>query len=172
MSYIKISDPNIIDLAAWHQVVNVVNQLTDTVNAVSNNTNITGNPDWNATYSHQFDFGSQNITFGRRFIKQGDLTTASESTNHKLLFGSITFASNVGASSFGGTPIVTATVLSGNTGSGVTQPSDANEDAIVTVYNVSGTGFSFRIYKPSGLWNATANLGTQLYMNWIAIGPK
>lgn len=167
MSYIKISDPNIIDLAAWHQVINVVNQLNDTVNALSNNTNITGTPDWNANdFSHQYDSGSQNIVFGRAKLTQG---TTSESTSHKLLYGYITFANaGTGVSSFGGTPIVTANLLSGNTGSTTTY-SEANDDAVVSVYNVSGTGFNYRVYRPA-LWNTTA--GTSLYINWIAVGPK
>ena len=37
MAYIKISDPNIIDLSAWHQVINVVNQHSDSITAITNN---------------------------------------------------------------------------------------------------------------------------------------
>jgi hypothetical protein len=166
MSYIKISDPNIIDLAAWHQVINVVNQLNDTVNALSNNTNITGTPNWNADdLTHQYDAGSQNILFGKTKLVQG---TTLESTSHKLLYGYVTFASIAGVSSFAGAPIVTANILCGNTGSTTTY-SEANDDAVVSVYNVSGTGFNYRVYRPA-LWNTTPL--TPLYVCWIAIGPK
>ena len=37
MSYVKISDPAVIDLAAWHQVISVVNQHSDTITAITNN---------------------------------------------------------------------------------------------------------------------------------------
>ena len=49
MPYVKISDPNIIDLAAWHQVINVINQHSDTLSAITNNFGIQGTTvtDWN-----------------------------------------------------------------------------------------------------------------------------
>ena len=42
MAYVKISDPNIIDIAAWQQMVNVVNQHTDSITAITNNFNGVG----------------------------------------------------------------------------------------------------------------------------------
>ena len=37
MPYVKISDPSIIDLAAWHNVITVVNQHDDLLTAITNN---------------------------------------------------------------------------------------------------------------------------------------
>jgi hypothetical protein len=69
MPYIKISDPNIIDLSSWHQVINVVNQHSDSITAITNNFGAqgTGTTDWDssADYAHEFDAGSQKIIYGR-----------------------------------------------------------------------------------------------------------
>jgi hypothetical protein len=164
MGYIKISDPNIIDLGAWHQVINVVNQHSDTLNSLTNNFGKT-NPttvDYNAeAYSHLFDSGSQMIVYGRDKIS----TTSSHSGNvyYKVLQVA---GGSTGVPAFSSTPVVIATINDGNTTVGGVFTS-SNDDAIVSVYNVSTSGFSWRVYRASNV----AITGS-FYINWIAIGPR
>ena len=75
MPYVKISDPNIIDLAAWNQLINVVNQHSDSINSITNNfgTTGTGSIDWNADNAYaarEFTAGSEKIVYGRIKIIQ------------------------------------------------------------------------------------------------------
>ena len=157
MPYIKISDPSVIDIAAWHQVINVVNQHSDSINALTNNFGVAkAVPDYSAeNYSYQYDPGSQKIIYGRAKI-----TPTQAENNGTEWYGTITFSDD-----FGATPIVTATSYSGNTSNAV---STANDDVIVSVYNVSSTGFKYRIFR-SGTTKLPA--GT-VYINWIAVGPQ
>lgn len=161
MSYIKISDPNIIDLAAWHQVINVVNQHSDSITAITNNFGTASVVDWTSiSLSHQFDPGSQNIIFGRA------TSTSADTPSNNIYYNTVNFAdATTGASSFAAAPVVNATVYSGNTQGSV---SASNDDIAISVYNVSATSFSYRLYRTG---TTKAITGT-VYVNWIAIGPK
>ena len=73
MPYVKISDPNTIDLASWQQVVNVVNQHSDSISAITNNFGAQ-NPtqsEWNTTedFAYEYDPNSQKIIFGRTALE-------------------------------------------------------------------------------------------------------
>ena len=155
MPYIKISDPLVIDISAWHQVVNVVNQHSDTLNVLTNSTGVvSGTTNFNAEeLTHQFDMASQKIMYGRAKI-----TSDQAGNNGTLWYGEVTFT-------FRTTPIVTATAFSGNTSGAV---SASNDDVIVSVYNVSASGFKYRVYRAG---STKAPTGT-VYINWIAIGQQ
>lgn len=178
MGYIKISDPNIIDLGAWHQVINVVNQHSDSLNSLTNNFGKT-NPsstDYNAeAFSHAFDSGSQQILYGRSKITT--VAPASPSSNG-VYYVTVTMAGGAtGVPVFSSPPVVTATINDGNTSGGTFTSS--NDDAIVSVYNVTTSTFAWRVFRPkiytysAGALSSTTNpiTGT-FYINWTAIGPR
>ena len=84
MGYIKISDPNIIDLGAWHQVINVVNQHSDTLNTLTDNFGATNTTTPSADYSaaqtrHLFDSASQMVLYGRDYFDVSSKTGTSTS---------------------------------------------------------------------------------------------
>jgi hypothetical protein len=163
MAYVKISDPSIIDLAAWHQVINVVNQHSDSLNNLTNNFGSAGTVDWSSvSFSHQFDSGSQAILFGRATSYHSDTATSNIYTN------TVTFANaTTGANAFSSIPVVTATCSAG------TSFSTSNSDIVISLYNITSTGFSYRLYRP-GTTKTLDGSGSNasLYVNWIAIGPR
>jgi hypothetical protein len=172
MAYIKISDPNVIDLAAWQQVINVVNQHSDSITSITNNfgTQGTGQTDWNGTsdLSHEYDPGSQKIIYGKNKIDTTTAATFNSDDNKKhIYYGQVVFADPVsGATSFNASPIITATVQL----SGAVTTSDAN--AIVTVTAVTESGFTYRVMNALSKQTAGVPLTGYFYINWMAIGPK
>lgn len=171
MPYVKISDPSIIDLAAWHNVITVVNQHDDLLTAITNNYGAGGTPDWTAlTYSHQYDPGSQSIIFGRAQITPSDVDHNSDSS---VYWGVVSFAdSTSGAGSFAAIPIVTATVYAGNTTGA--DYSSVNDDIVISVYNIKQNQFNFRLHRanPTTNDNTSLTIAETVNINWIAIGPK
>jgi hypothetical protein len=166
VSYIKISDPSIIDLAAWQQVINVVNQHSDSITAITNNFGATSDYSADNT-SHIYDPGSQSLIYGRA---QASLTASNSDYS-----GSVTFANATsGINSFSQAPIVTATMYAYNISN--------NEDVILSVYNVTASGFSYRLYRARGGLATVASPKTTLttvpdtshtfWINWVAVGPK
>jgi hypothetical protein len=180
MSYVKISDPSVIDLAAWHQVINVVNQHSDTITAITNNfgANGTGTTDYSADlYAHEFNAASQKILFGRASAYNGVSGHTTTKFTGPDWYGTVSFVDSVaGTTAFSALPVVTATVWSGNAtpGSVATQ----NHDIIITVFNVGQTSFDYRLYRAISVTN-TSNVTSNavpitgtVYINWTAIGPK
>lgn len=174
MAYIKISDPNIIDLAAWQQVINVINQHSDSITAITNNFGAQGlgTTDWNGenNIAHEYDPGSQKIVFGRERIVVADAYKAS--TDASMLYGYINFVDDTsGSSVFKSKPMVTATMQFsyGEVGSSI---ADTDSSAVVTIYNLDADGFNFRIKDAKSKSTATVPLSGIIYLNWIAIGPK
>ena len=167
MPYVKISDPNIIDLAAWHQLINVVNQHSDSITTMTNNFGIkgTGTPDWNSedAVGHEYNPGSEKILYGRtKVFFTGD--TAALSTGN-IYHGDIDYGDNVtGATSFSARPVVVATIQFGNT-----DFSSSDHDIVLNIYNVTRDQFSFRVNRANA--SPTALTGA-CYINWQAIGPK
>jgi hypothetical protein len=174
MAYIKISDPSIIDLAAWQQVINVVNQHSDSILAITNNFGSAGAADYTLPdVPHLYDLGSNSIIFGRATVK-----VTADNLSSGAYTGTVTFANTTyGINSFSNTPVVTATIQN---------PSDtANDDLVVSVYGVQATQFSYKVYRTrqglatlNGTKNGVTNVvspsaptGT-FYINWTAIGPK
>ena len=173
MAYIKISDPNIIDLAAWQQVINVVNQHSDSITAITNNfgTQGTGETNWNGTsdLSHEYDPGSQKIIYGKNKFTTADATFFSSSDNKKhVYYGEVVFADEVsGATSFDASPIVTASLYSSNQTASTTAA-----NLIVTVQAVTEAGFTYRVTNPNSTSSVGIAISGTFYINWMAIGPK
>ena len=175
MSYIKISDPNVIDLAAWQQVINVVNQHSDSITAITNNFGIqgTGETNWNgeSNISNEYDPGSQKIMFGKYKFDPAnpDQEFITAGNNVKYLYhGEILFQDEVsGTTSFDAKPVVTASISQGNQNVNAT-----NALLVVTITAVTESGFTYRIVNP----NSTSAVGIAItaasFINWMAIGPK
>lgn len=151
MSYVKISNPSIIDIAAWHQLIQVVNQHSDAIASITNNfgssLSITGTDgdDWRST----FDLGTQMIHFGR--AKLDNIT-------------SDTIAFPI---SFSAKPVVIAQYRT---------DIEARRDFVVTTANTYTNSFDVHIRKPAqdgGVNTAPIDpTGKTFYIDWIAIGPK
>jgi hypothetical protein len=173
MPYVKISDPNVIDLAAWHQVINVVNQHSDSISSITANLGDSLDTiDWNGenNFVNQFDPGAQKILYGR--TKLDTAVLSSTEADDQIFYGDIPFAVN-GATSFGAKPIVTATIQFGHSNIGALD--DKSHDVIFNIFAVTEEKFSFRvtraISKPGGV-NPPAVLTGYFYLNWSATGPK
>jgi hypothetical protein len=174
MPYIKISDPNTIDLASWQQVVNVVNQHSDSINAITNNfgAQSTGDNSWDTTedFAYEYDPASQKMLYGRTRIDPATIDKEDDYVHYQ----EIEFAQN-GTSDFSARPIVTATGRFGST-----EPtSDNNADIMVTVIAVTKESFFIRIVNArSRKTTSTGALTVQaldnfpFYINWVAVGPK
>ena len=147
MAYVKISDPTIIDLAAWHQVINVVNQHSDSIASLTNNYGFSWNPvtdgdDW----STPFDPGSQQIVFGRAVLN-------TNSTGTDLVQTHVKFHQD-----FSQNPLIVATVNGG---------SSPKHQAVATVSSITTSDFTLNVGNlPS------TNTPTSISVNWFAIGPK
>lgn len=172
MPYVKISDPNIIDLSAWHQVVNVVNQHSDSINAITNNFGVqgTGIPNWNGdnNLSHEYSLGSQKMLYGREKL---DTTVMSYKNNKQYFYGDIAYADSVtGTTAFAARPIVTATIQFGH--NSIDDLLGTNHNPIVTIFNVTQSQFSFRVTRATSTASSPNPLTGYFYLNWTAIGPK
>jgi len=165
MAYIKISDPSIIDLSAWHQVINVVNQHSDSIDSITNNFGTTSStPDWNsADLVHKFTNVGQQILYGRTAAYHSASGHSDTSNNGTVWYGTIDFTSG-GDGVFSSQPVVTATVFSGNTANAV---STSNDDVVISVYNVTSSGFKYRLFRTG----TTKPITSTVYINWMAIGP-
>lgn len=176
MPYIKISDPNIIDLAAWHQVVNVINQHSDSITAITNNFGAkgTGYTEWNNDVDlvQQYDPGSQQILFGKTRISTA-LDGSSYSDGKHMFYETVDFApASSGLTIFSGKPLITATVqLESAT------VNTNNTNVICSVQAVTNTSFTIRVVDSRSYSNGTTAkpylpLTSYFNVNWIAIGPK
>jgi hypothetical protein len=175
MAYIKISDPNVIDLAAWQQVINVVNQHSDSITAITNNFGIqgTGETNWqgDSDLSHEYDPGSQKIVFGKNKFDpaSSEITSSVADNNIKYVYyGVVTFQDDVsGATSFDAPPIITATIQHPSS-----TATPGNSRVVVSVVAVTQSGFIYRVTNP----NSTSAVGIAItgtfFVNWMAIGPK
>lgn len=167
MGYVKISDPNIIDLNAIHNIINVVNQHSDTLNTLTNNFGANNNTavNYNASsMQHLFDSGSQMIVYGRATFDVSLTAQTSSSPSGKIYRKTITFADSVtGIPAFSTpTPMILLTIHTANS-----DTSTSFADARVNVYNTSASSFNIRLFLQSAI---TGN--QKVYVNWVAIGPK
>jgi hypothetical protein len=176
MPYVKISDPNTIDLASWQQVVNVVNQHSDSISAITNNFGAQ-NPtqsEWNTTedFAYEYDPNSQKIIFGRTLIDWIDPgKTVDITPNEYIYYIDVDFPTSGGA--FSANPVVTVTGRHSST-----DPTfNHNLDIIITVQAITQTGFRIRIVNARSKKVGTNITAIDLdpynfYVNWIALGPK
>lgn len=171
MPYVKISDPNIIDVAAWQQVINVVNQHSDSINAITNNFGVQGSGivNWNSDNDvvHEYTPGSQKMLYGRTRL---DTTTMESRDGDHLFWFDIDFQDYVtGTGSFSARPIITATISTGND---TDTPSLTNAHAICTVVKATKDGFRVRLVDARSTTTKVVKLTGYFYVNWTAIGPK
>lgn len=160
MPFVQISDPNILDLPAWQQVINTVNQHSDSISSLTNNfglyfqklydTEDTSNKTWQSP----FDFGSCIIQFGTSRLYSANATPSPTSSNY---YNQVTFQD-----AFKVAPIVTATLYQPGSNAAL----EYNDDAIISLWNVTSSSFSYRFNRP------TLAIDTEASVNWIAIGPK
>jgi hypothetical protein len=174
MPYIKISDPNIIDLAAWHQVINVVNQHSDSISSITNNFGIkgAGATAFNTSddYAHEFDQGSQKIIFGRYKVNTTGEDKDSSTAGDDMFYGRINFVDdNSGTASFSAKPVVTTTVQYGY---GDVVPAATGSSIVCTTYNLDAEGFNFRVKDANSKVSSVVKLTGFFYINWTAVGPK
>lgn len=178
MPYIKISDPNIIDLAAWHQVINVINQHSDSITAITNNFGAqgTGPTDWNGStdVASEYDPGSQRIVYGK--TKVSDALMGNTTGNHMMYIKVDIVDQVTGTKAFSAKPVVTATAVFGSQDF-PPEPSSGRENVICTVSAIQDDQFVIRLVNarsteanpvplfPNG---STANF----WIHWMAIGPK
>lgn len=170
MGYVKISDPNIIDLNAIHNIINVVNQHSDTLNTLTNNFGANNNTtpvsyNTSNTLERLFDTGSQMILYGRAMFDSSFTATNSTSPAGKIYNQTVAFStSDNGMPNFGSaSPIVFLTVHTGNSSTVSTKYPDAR----VNVYSPSATSFKIRLFLQE-----TIASSDKIYVDWIAIGPK
>lgn len=168
MGYVKISDPNIIDLNAIHNIINVVNQHSDTLNTLTNNfgANNNGTVNYNASdMQHLFDSGSQMIVYGRATFDSTLTATTSSSPAGKVYHKSITFAdSSTGIPTFStSNPLIFLTIHTGNSST----VSTTFADAIAHVYSPTSSSFNIRLFLKE-----TIGTNQKIYINWVVIGPK
>jgi hypothetical protein len=147
MSYVKISDPAIIDLAGIQQIISVVNQHSDYLNVLINKLGVANNPDWTAYGKRKIADNSQ-----QRFLTAG---------NKRFYARPVTFGSGV---SFSQPPRVVATVDNSEHGS------NTQLDFIVSVHNVTTTGFTIRLMRAGA--QGTLELDEDILVNWVAVGPR
>lgn len=170
MPFVKISDPKIIDLAAWHQVINVVNQHTDSINAITNNFGVQspGQVDWNSDNNvvHEYNPGTEKVLYGRFTI---DTATASYKNNKQFFYGTIPFVDDY-TTVFSERPIVTATIQFGH--SDIDALMATNHNPIVTLFAVTPEGFSYRVTRATSTPNNPVPLTGKFYISWQALGPK
>ena len=170
MGYVKISDPNIIDLNAIHNIINVVNQHSDTLNTLTNNfgANNTTSTNYNASdLQHLFDSGSQMILYGRTTFDSTLTATTSTSPAGKVYWKTVTMSdSQNGMPAFSvATPMIFVSIHAANVSS--SDVSKTFADARVNVYNTTGSSFRIRLFMQDAI---TEN--KKVHVNWFAVGPK
>jgi hypothetical protein len=173
MPYVKISDPSIIDLAAWHQVINVVNQHSDSINAITNNFGVqgSGTVDWNADndVAHEFSSGPQKMLYGRTKINTAN--NSSYKNNKQFFYGDVNFVDQTsGTTAFSAKPVVTGTIQFGHTS--IDALDDTDHNIIVTIYGVTESKFSYRVTRAISTDTKPEPLTGYFYLNWHAMGPK
>jgi hypothetical protein len=177
MPYIKISDPNIIDLAAWHQVINVVNQHSDSITAITNNFGAqgSGSATWDTAGNtiHEYDPGSQKIIVGR--YKLDPATASFNPSNKHMFYDTIEMTDQSGnIVTFSEKPIITVTVQSLNTATPVPYGNTSIACSVIRVENDSFVirAVDTRSYAATGDGGPVKIITQPFYVNWMAIGPK
>jgi hypothetical protein len=180
MPYVKISDPQIIDLAAWQSIINVVNAHDDSILSLTNNVG-TGSPasiDYNgdADFVNTFNPGTQKILYGRTKVLMSEMSPVPDSYG-QIVYKTIDFNQD-GSSVFNARPIMTASIQFGH--SSISALGDKNYDVMFSLFNVNANNFSFRINRAiaepdeanSANRPAVIPANNTFYLNWSALGPR
>jgi hypothetical protein len=161
---LQINNPNVLDLSEWQKVINEVNNLSNRIDAITTRYGA-GSADtalWTATdFSKEFNLGTQRIIFGKKKVDTTDTTIKTGNFYHDY----VDFDESPGVTVFTAKPIITATLQFGAS----SPVPNKNTNAIVSLYNVSKDGFSYRISNPPA---ATSDWNGYFYVNYIAIGPQ
>lgn len=180
MPYVKISDPQIIDLAAWQSVINVVNAHDDSILSLTNNigSGTAASIDYNgeADFVNTFNPGTQKILYGRTKVLMSDMSVVPDSYG-QVVYKTIDFNQD-GSSVFTARPIMTASIQFGHTSIGAL--GDKNYDTMFTLFNVNPNSFSFRINRAiatpdevnSAKRPAVIPANNTFFLNWSALGPR
>jgi hypothetical protein len=176
MAYIKISDPKIIDLPTIHQIINVVNQHSDNISAITNNFGsiYASTSTADSTTQTQFDISSQQIMYGTSTISLATGATFNGASNAYYYSKTINLA--IPFTDAKGPTIILTPVTTSLTNTSV-------QDLIATVGTVNQSSFQI-VLRKSGITTAnhtafggTAKDGSWLgtgsvNINWIALGHK
>jgi hypothetical protein len=167
MGYVKISDPNIIDLNAMHNIINVVNQHSDTLNTLTNNVgqaNATPQTYTGNEIDVLFDSSSQMIIYGRaQFTSADDHITYK--TTGRIYHQQVNFSNDTkGIPSFTtSSPIILVSIHTANSA----DVSSTFADATANVYSPSASSFKIRLVMAEAI-----GANQTVYVNWVALGPK
>lgn len=180
MPYVKISDPQIIDLAAWQSIINVVNAHDDSILSLTNNIG-SGTPtsiDYNgeADFVNTFNPGTQKILYGRTKILMSEMSPVPDSYG-QVVYKTIDFNQD-GSSVFNARPIMTASIQFGH--SSIASLGDKNHDVMFSLFNITPSTFSFRINRaiaePDEANSANRPpvipANNSFFLNWSALGPR
>lgn len=160
MSYVKISDPAIMDLAGIQQIISVVNQHSDLLNVLINRFGTIITPDWDGdTTEGLYDVASTNIAFGKATVTDDELV---EVNGKDIYLYTVQFSEGI---TFSKKPIILLTL--DNTGG--SQKNQA--DIIATLHGVTTSEFTIRVLR-SGFYNEKYDIDNNVRINWIAIGPR
>jgi len=180
MPYVKISDPQIIDLAAWQSVINVVNAHDDSILSLTNNigSGTAASIDYNgeADFVNTFNPGTQKILYGRTKVLMSEMTVVPGSEG-QIVYKTIDFNQD-GSSVFTARPIMTASIQFGHTS--ISSLGDKNHDVMFSLFNITPTTFSFRINRAiaepdetnSANRPAVIPANNTFFLNWSALGPR
>lgn len=159
MSYIKISDPSIIDLSGIQQIISVVNQHSDYLNILINRFGAVVTPDWSAeNVQSLFDVSTTNIAFGKAIIKPGS-PYQQGSGGSTYYVATVDFESGV---TFSQVPLV---LVSHDNSDGQV---GGQLDIIPSTHDISTTGFTARIVRAG----TTKVISNNIEINYIAIGRR
>jgi hypothetical protein len=176
MPYVKISDPQIIDLAAWQSVINVVNAHDDSILSLTNNigSGTASSIDYNgeADFVNTFNPGTQKILYGRTKVLMSEMTEVPDSEG-QVFYKTLDFGQD-GSSAFNARPIMTASIQFGH--SSIAALKDTNYDIMFSLFNINASSFSFRINRTIATPNQTTGKPSIptgfFYLNWSALGPR
>jgi len=161
MSYIKISDPSIIDLSGVQQIINVVNQHSDYLNALINRFGVIETPDWEGNSTQNvYDPATSVLAYGKETItSQMAGSTPGLKTYYSIDvdYNGVTFSQN---------PFIVLT-LDNSQGTYNTQM-----DFMLSTFNVSTSGFTIRAMRAGMFGDNKLTIDNEIRVNWIAIGPR
>lgn len=161
MSYVKISDPSIMDLSGVQQIINVVNQHSDYLNVLINRFGTILTPNWEGdTTQNIYDPATSVLAYGKKTItSNNNSTTPGGKTFYKVSveYEGVTFTQK---------PFITLT-LDNSTGTENTQL-----DFMLSVYNVTTTGFTIRAMRAGMFEDGKLTIDNNIKVNWMAVGPR
>jgi hypothetical protein len=180
MPYVKISDPQIIDLAAWQSIINVVNAHDDSILSLTNNigSGTASSIDYNgeADFVNTFNPGTQKILYGRTKVLMSEMSVVPDSEG-QIVYKTVEFNQD-GSSVFNARPMITASIQFGHTS--IDALKDKNYDVMFSLFNINASSFSFRINRAIATPDqADANkrpsvipANNTFFLNWSALGPR